>query len=395
MKNRWTLILSGLLVALFLAASVVPVEAQGRRRKKKSKPTVKSKKDVVIYSKGEIQGTIKLESWQEIVIDVGRGRTQKIDADDIILVIYRDAPDAYRGAMERIGANDYGSALISLGSAKEWVDDPKNKRKKPGPWFHAYYTYYRGLCLSRQKKHKFAVSAFSDYLTRYAARYHMTRRALAVCFDSLKASKDTNKAKEIRSIPLPAALKPFTDLKTAEFLLASDDASGAKDICQQGRLSGDPKLVNQFLILLVRCLKALNDQEGLKDLCQEIINTSQDRSALFIAKAGLGEMEYRKKNLKRAVELLTEAIVLHHAPNLGEAHENAVWTLANAYEKLADKTEDIKAKKRFLFMASGAYYELTAHHRKGKHTADAQSRAEKLDKKMADLEGGDPGGGKD
>jgi tetratricopeptide (TPR) repeat protein len=385
-------ILGGLAAAAFFAAAASPAWAQ-RPPKKPPQPAKKTPKDQVIYASGEAEGRILAESWKEIQVDVGGGRVEKIPSEEVELVIYADAPDAYRGALERIGADDYVNALLSLGSAKEWADDKKNKI---GAWFEAYYNYYRGLCLAKQNKHVLAINEFKEYLSKFGPRYHMTRRALEHCFDSLMAAKDVERAKEIGAIPLPNEIKPLADLKRAEFLRAAGSPRDAIPICELLRTAADTNVRDRAVVLQVECLKDLKDQPNLERLCDEIIKTTTSRAALFVAKAALGDAALKAGQTVKAIGLLTEALVLHHAPGVGAAHEEALWNLANAYEKVAAAQSEVENKKRFLFMANGAYNELVMSHRKGARAGDAEKKAEAIDKTLADLEkGGGVGGTKD
>lgn len=388
-------ILAGIAVAALCAASAMPAWAQ-RQPGKQRQPAKKTPKDQVIHAGGEAEGKIIAESWKEIQIDVGGGRIEKIPSEEVELVIYADAPDAYRGALERIGAEDYANALLSLGSAKEWADDKKNKI---GPWFEAYYNYYRGVCLAKQNKHVMAINEFREYLNKFGPRYHMTRRALETCFDSLVATKDVERAREIGAIPLPNELKPLADLKRAEFLRAAAAPREAIPICEQLRTAADARVRDRAVVLQVECLKDLKDQANLERLCDEIVKTATSRTALFVAKAALGDAALKAGQNIKAIGLLTEALVLYHTTGVPAAHEEALWNLGTAYEKVAASQSDVENKKRFLFMANGAYNELVMSHRKGTRAADAEKKAEALDKMLADLEkaggGRAPGGTKD
>lgn len=393
--RRMTGISGGIAAAILFATVATPAWAQ-RQPKKPPQPAKKTPKDQVIHASGEAEGKILVESWKEIQVDVGGGRIEKIPSEDVELVIYADAPDAYRGALERIGADDYANALLSLGSAKEWADDKKNKI---GPWFEAYYNYYRGVCLAKQNKHVLAINEFREYLNKFAPRYHMTRRALELCFDSLMATKDVERAKEIGAIPLPNEIKPLVDLKRAEFLRAAGSPRDAIPICEQLRTAVDPRVRDRAVVLQVECLKDLKDQGNLERLCDEIVKTAASRAALFVAKAALGDAALKSGQSIKAIGLLTEALVLHHTMGVPSAHEEALWNLGTAYEKVAAAQSDVENKKRFLFMASGAYNELIVSHRKGARTAEAEKKAEQLDTMLADLEkkgaGSAPGGTKD
>jgi len=367
--------------AMFLASAASPAWAQKPPDKKKPQPARKTPKDVVIHAEGEAEGKILAESWKEIIVDLGGGRQEKIPASEVELVVYADAPDAYRGALERVGADDYASALISLGSAKEWVE-----KNKVGGWFEAYFTYYRGYCLAKQNKHVPAINELKDYLAKHGPRFHMTRKALEMCFDALKATKDVDKAKEIGAIPLPPEIKPLSDYKRAEFLRAANSPRDAIPICEELRVCPDAEIRNRAVVLQLDCLKDLKDQAGLEKLCDEITKTSTNRAALFVAKAAMGDAAFKAGQVLKSVTILTEALVLHHATGVEAAHEEALWTLGQAYEKLAGGQSDAVSKKQYLFMASGAYNELVTSHRKGARTPDAEKKAEEIDKQIEVLD---------
>lgn len=345
----------------------------------------KVRKGRVVSVDRTYEGRIVTESWKEVVIEISRGNTVRIAAEDVVSVLYGDAPDAFRGALERVGANDYASALVSLGSAQEWV----RKGNRVGPWFEAYVLYYKGLCQLRSDRPKIAVNMLADYLIKYARNYHMTRRALNLAFEALKKTKDTAKAESLANVSLPAALKPYAQLNLAQFLLDVGKASEAVKKFEELQLSsGVQEVMNHALVGIVRCYEELGDTASLEKKCREIIQTNQNREALFLAKSTLGIKAFEQKDYLKAVRLLSESIVLHHPNGMEKEHEATLWTLAQAYEALGQKAEERDVKRRFLIMANRTYYELLAAHRKGRYSGEARSRADELDKRIEQLSGG-------
>lgn len=369
------------LTLVLVAALALPVLAQ-------PKPQPKVKKDQVILANGNVsEGEIKTDNYKEVIVDTGKG-TERFLADDVVHVEYKDAPDAFVGAVERIKENDYKNGLASLNSAQEWIDEEtkKNPKFKIRPWFRPYFLYWRAVCFSGMEgKEEQAVRDVEAYLKEGAAYSRFVRPAISVAFSVFRKTKDVAAAEKFMSgAPIPLEIQPAAKMEQGELVLAAGEPDKALALSQP--LETDAKFGTRALVLTIKCLLKKNDAATLESKARAIIGASQDQAALFIAKAALGTLKFEAKQYLPAIDLLSDALVKNYARGLDNEREDALFRLARAYEEYGASLKSKDAQVRFLIMANRTYNELALLYRNGKYRAEAESKGEELDKKIEQLE---------
>lgn len=372
-------------IAVVTAAAVLPAWAQA----KPAPP--KAKKDKVILANGsEWEGEIKTDTWKEVIIDVGNGKTERALADDVVYVEYKDAPDAFIGAVERIKENDYKNGLASLNSADEWIQEQTKKDKKftIRGWFKPYFLYWRSVCFAGMEgKEDQAIRDVTAYFKEGAANSRFIRPAISVAFQVFRKTKDVKGAETFMSgAAVPGELQAAAKMELGELMLAAGEADKALGISQG--LETDPKYGTQALVLTIKCMSKQGNAQALEAKAKAIMGTSPDMAAQFIAKLALATIRFEAKQFMPTIDLLSEALVKNFARGLDNEREDALFKLARSYEEYGAGLKSNDAKLRFLVMANRTYGELALLYRNGKYKAEADAKAEELDKKIEVLEKG-------
>lgn len=106
---------------------------------------VGAKRDIIQFKDGkEIEVLITKEDGKEIRFkDLQSGASQKVPVDKIDMIIYEDAPPAYRDAMTSMKQGKYDAALVRLVNLRKNGFSPTRL-----PWIKAYVSFYMGKSLA-------------------------------------------------------------------------------------------------------------------------------------------------------------------------------------------------------------------------------------------------------
>lgn len=362
--------------AVLLGAAVVLIGATGALAQGKG-----PKKDKVLRKDGkEFEGKITKETGGQVLIDLGGGKTERIKFEEVESVTYADAPEAFLGAMDRIRDGDYKGGFIGLNNAEKALEEQK---KTPPAWWKPYFLYWRAYCAARMPGREVqSIRDIKEYLAGFAD-WRFTRDAVALAGECFSMLNDADGAKEFIGTlgKVPNEIKLLAEIKYADVLYASNKLSEAFD--EYNRLSVNLEVGAKAIVGVIRCLVKLKKFPELEKKCKDIMSTSRDPFALFTAKTALGQLYFDRQEYLRCARELSEAIVRYYCKDARAEYEEALHTLAQAYEKLMENTRDQKMKMRYAAMAESTYRELILEFRGSKYKQKAEERISELEKLQA------------
>lgn len=359
------------------------------------------KQDRVVTTRGEKFGEVKSENYQEVVIEVSKGVVERIPASEVVLVQYKDSIEVFNGAVERILQGDFSGGAVALRNTEDTINewkkynaDEKNKEKKVLPrdsWFQEHFKFWQGVCFARHSDRNKMANGLRElraFLEKYP-RSRFIRPAVETAFDVMQKNKDTTGAEQFASVKaaLPPEIQPLVSLRAAEVALAADEPEKAvatfKSLANAGGEIGGRAAVNT-----IRALEMMKEKDptALEEYCRQAMETAADPTAVFLARAALGKLAFEKKDYLGAIRLLAEAWVKYTKKEPEREREEAIYTLARAYEEAAKEAREDDTRYRYLVMARGAYTELAVQFRSGSRKAEAEQKVEELDKIVDELE---------
>lgn len=339
------------------------------------------KKDKVLRKDGkEFEGKVTKETGGQVLIELGGGKVERIKFEDVESVTYADAPEAFLGAMDRIRDGDYKGGFIGLNNADKALEEQK---KTPPAWWKPYFLYWRAYCAARMPgREAQAIRDIKDYLAGFAD-WRFTRDAVALAGECFSLLNDADGAREFISSlgKVPNEIKLLAEIKYADVLYASNKLSEAYD--EYNRLSVNLEVGARATVGVIRCLVKLKKFPELEKKCREIVAASRDPLALFTAKSALGQLYFDRQEYLKCARELSEAVVRYYSKEARAEYEEALYLLAQAYEKLMEAARDSKVKMRYAAMAESTYRELLLEFRGSKYKQKADERISALEKLQA------------
>ncbi len=338
------------------------------------------RRDRVIPKKGApVEGKVSKDSWKGVTIG-----SRSFKAEEIERIEYGDAPAAFRGAMGAIERGKWDDALTTLNSAEEYANSKEKGVVKPGAWFPSYLAYYRGLCLLELGRLTQALLQFNKIRKQFAESRFLPEAyelALQACREKGDEKAMAALEKEIDAAPsaIRGSLKNQATLERAFLLLGKKKYDAAKKLFERGATSPDPTVAAQNIFGVIKCLSALKDTKGIKQICDQVLNTRREPALLLVASNALGDDFYTKDKFNEAATYYRNSVVLHHPgkanSEISREHERAIYRLARCYEELMKAASKGDVKKILRAMASSTYRELSIEYPFGRHSEEAATKA--------------------
>ncbi|MBI4563672.1 MAG: hypothetical protein HY716_03135 [Planctomycetes bacterium] len=338
------------------------------------------------------EGTIVRDTWKEVVLRLSSGSETTFRVEDVLSVEYADAPDAMKAGLADFEAGNWEEALTKITSAEEAVqgkglDSATAKKITVRSWFGPWVTFHRGYCLKELHRIEDALRELLRYVDGALKEPNRDSRFLARACEAVmecyrgKADEPGMAAflERVKAAPreVQGKIQQIASVQQGEMLLSSGKVAEAQAIFQRLAESPDVDIRTSGTLGVIRCHQKSDQPDALVRYCENVIKTTplDQPGLLLLASLALGEAYGNRKEYRKAVGALVDAIVKYHpgrGTELVREHERALYTLAKTYEAWsAESTGDLKTTARI--WAARTWRELSMEYPNGRYRDEANA----------------------